>query len=108
MVGFSSGSASGTYAFDGNSLRVQKTTGGAAAAYIFSGGRVIAEYVSGAQPNSPSREYIYSGSQLLAKEESGTNYYHADHLSVRLMTDANGNKIGEQRPFSVWRVLVSE
>src|SRR5208337_3785316 len=37
LVGFSSGSASGTYAFDGNSLRVQKTTGGAAAAYIFSG-----------------------------------------------------------------------
>jgi RHS repeat-associated protein len=45
----------------------------------------------------PTREYIYSGSALLAKIESGaTTYYHADQLSVRLMTDTSGNVIGQQ------------
>jgi RHS repeat-associated protein len=27
---------------------------------------------------------------------SSTTYHHSDHLSVRVSTDANGNKIGEQ------------
>ncbi len=36
----------------------------------------------------PTREYISSGAQMLAKVEGGTTtYYDADHLSVRLMTD---------------------
>ncbi len=46
---------------------------------------------------APTREYIYVGSQLLAKIEGGaTSYYHADHLSVRVTTDANGNVAGQQ------------
>ncbi len=61
--------------------------------YIFSGSKVIAEYVNGAAPASPTREYIYSGSQMLAKIEAGaTNYYHADHLSMRVTTDSGGVK----------------
>jgi len=98
LVAFASGGGSGIYAFDGHSLRVQKTTGGATTVYIFAGSSVIAEYASGAAPSAPTREYIYSGS-LLAKEESGTEYYLRDHLSVRVMTDSNGNKIGEQGHF---------
>ena len=48
-------------------------------------------------PASPSREYIYSGGMRLATLTSTTTtYHHADHLSVRVNTDANGNKIGEQ------------
>jgi len=61
---------------------------------------VIAEYDNGAAPASPTRENIYAGGKLLATITAGTppvtNYYHSDHLSVRLMTDSNGNKIGEQ------------
>src|SRR5713101_6880172 len=72
--------SSGAYAFDGNSLRVQKTVSGATTIYLFSGSKVIAEYASGAALSSPTREYIYSGSALLAKiEGSTTRYYHPDH-----------------------------
>jgi len=38
-----------------------------------------------------SKEYIYSGPALLATiSGTTTTYHHADHLSVRLTTDANG------------------
>jgi hypothetical protein len=59
--------------------------------YIFSGSKVVAEYENGASVTSPTREYIYLGSQLLAKDEGGTlTYYHQDHLSNRVMTDSSG------------------
>jgi RHS repeat-associated protein len=68
--------------------------------YIFSGSKVIAECDNFAAPSSPSREYIYSGSSVLAKIEGGaTQYYHQDELSVRMLTDSNGVKIGEQGHF---------
>ena len=71
------------------------------------GSKVIAEYVNGAAPTSPTREYIYSGGTLLAKIESGaTQYYHSDHLSVRAMSDSSGNKIGDQGHFPYRRIVV--
>jgi RHS repeat-associated protein len=90
------GSNSGTYTYDGNGLRVKKvslvngiTT---TTVYAFSGSKVIAEYVNGAAPASPSTEYIYAGGTLLAKiDSSGTKYYHPDHLSNRLVSDSSGN-----------------
>jgi RHS repeat-associated protein len=91
---------SGTYTYDGKGLRVKKVSGSATTVYIYSGPKVIAEYVNGAAPLSPTREYIYSGDKLLTKIEGGAaQYYHSDHLSVRLTTDSNGNKIGEQGHF---------
>jgi RHS repeat-associated protein len=88
---------SGTYTYDGNGLRVKKVAGSTTTVYAFSGSKVIAEYVNGAAPGSPTREYVYAGGTMLAKIESGaTQYYHRDHLSVRVMTDASGTKIGEQ------------
>jgi RHS repeat-associated protein len=86
------GSASGTYSYDGNSLRVKKVAGSTTTVYIFSSSKVIAEYDNGAAVGSPSREYVYSGARLLAKLDStGTKYYHQDHLSNRLVTDSSGN-----------------
>jgi RHS repeat-associated protein len=38
---------------------------------------------------------------------AGTQYYHQDHLSNRLITDVNGNKIGEQGHFSFGESLPS-
>src|SRR5712691_3960995 len=71
--------------------------GATVAVYIFSGTRVIAEYAAGASLNSPTREYIYSGSALLATiEGSTTKYHHADHLSARLTTDTSGSVLGQQ------------
>jgi len=65
--------------------------------YTFSGTKVIGEYALGANPNSPTREYIYSGSALLATiEGSTTKYHHVDHLSVRLTADISGSVLGQQ------------
>jgi RHS repeat-associated protein len=74
-------------------LRVKKVTGNPATTttvYIFSGTKVIAEYVNGAL----SKEYIYSGSALLATHEGPTGatlrYHHPDHLGTRVDTDTAG------------------
>jgi RHS repeat-associated protein len=93
------GGAAGTYTYDGNSLRVQKCAPNCTApttttVYIFSGTKVIAEYDNGAAVGSPSREYIYSGSALLATiSGASTTYHHPDHLSERVATDQNGNTV---------------
>jgi RHS repeat-associated protein len=97
--------SSATYACDGNNGRPKKTVTGTNAittVYIRSGGDVIAEYDNGAAMNSPTREYIF-GSQRLATVvgsvagSGGTiTYEHPDHLSPRLLTDSNGNDVGEQ------------
>jgi RHS repeat-associated protein len=90
-------SSGSTYSYDGNNLRVQKVASGTTTVYIFSGTKVIAEYVNGAAVGSPTREYIYSGSQLVSTIESGTTkYHHTDHLSPRLTTDTSGNVLGQQ------------
>ncbi len=89
------GSASATYTYDNNRLRVKKAVqNGTTTAYIFSGSKVIAEYENGAAVGSPTREYIYSGGQMLAKVEGGTTkYYLKDRLSTRVVTDSGGNII---------------
>ncbi len=90
-------SSGSTYSYDGNGLRVKKVSGSTTTVYVFSGSKVLAEYENGVLPGSPTREYIYSGDTLLAKIESGaTQYYHQDHLSLRLITDSNGTKNGER------------
>ena len=67
---------------------------------VFAGSSVLAEYNNGAAPGSPSREYIHGASGLLAMISGGaTTYYHQDHLSVRLTTDANGNILTQQGHF---------
>ncbi len=58
--------AGAAYSYDGKGLRFKKVSGGTTTVYLFWGSKVIAEYVNGAAVGSPTREYIYSGSQLLA------------------------------------------
>jgi RHS repeat-associated protein len=105
MTAFQGSSGAGGYVYDANGRRVKKclpncTSPTSSTVYVFSGGKDIAEYDNGAAPASPSREYIYSGSGLLTTLTSAsTTYHHSDHLSVRLNTDANGTKIGEQGHF---------
>jgi RHS repeat-associated protein len=98
------GSSSGTYTYDGKGLRIQKvsvvsgTT--TTTVYVFSGGKVIAEYDNGASPSNPTREYILAGGKLLAKiDTSGTKYYHQDHLSNRLVTDSSGSTVTQMGHF---------
>jgi len=80
-----------TYTYFGP-LRIKKVAGSTTTVYIYSTNKPIAEYVNGSL--TPAREYIYSGSRLLATI-TGTSitYYHPDHLSNRAETDANGNVV---------------
>jgi len=96
LVTFANGSTSGTYSYDGKGVRVKKVSGSTTTAYVFSGNKVIAEYANG----SLSKEYVYSGLQLVATVSGGTTtYYHTDHLSVRMSTNASGSKVGDQGHF---------
>jgi len=83
-----------------SSLRMSLTheiTGGTTTVYIFSGTKVISEYENGTAVGSPTREYIYSGTQLLATMEgSAVKYYHQDHLSNRVITDANSSVVEQK------------
>ena len=104
----SANSGNATYTYDGNGVRVKKAiSSGTTTTYVFSGGKVIAEYEGSGSlsASSPTREYIYSGGQLTAKiEGSATSYYHQDNLSVRLMTNSSGADNGDQGhfPFGEW------
>jgi len=95
-------STAGEYAYDGNNRRVKKCVPSCAApqntttVYIFSGSKVIAEYDNGVAVTSPSREYVYGGTSLIAKiDSSGTKYYHQDHLSNRLVTSSTGATVSQ-------------
>jgi RHS repeat-associated protein len=86
--------ATATYSYDGSSLRVKKVAGSTTTVYVLSGSKVLAEYVNGATPANPTREYIYSGSTLLATlEGSALTYHHKDLLSTRLATDSSGTVV---------------
>ena len=105
MTGFSGSGGTATYSYDGNGMRVVKSvSGGTTTVTIFSGSSVIAEYDNGVAPTSPSREYIYNGAGdttgLLAMISGGvTTYYHQDHLSVRLTTNASGAILTQEGHF---------
>lgn len=92
IVTSSSGGVSSNYSYDGNGVRVSKQVGSATpTVYITLASKVLAEYASGTAASSPLREYIYNGSKLAAKIESGTTrYYQRDLLSNRVITDPTG------------------
>ncbi len=105
MTAFQGLGGAATYSYDGDGLRVVKSiSSGTTTVSIFSGSSVIAEYDNGAAPSSPSREYVYNGAGgatgLLAMFSGGaTTYYHQDHESVRLTTDANRNVVTQEGTF---------
>jgi RHS repeat-associated protein len=84
-------SPTATYTYLG-ALRVERQFGGTTV-YVYSGTQPIAEYAAGAQLTQPNKEYIYSGSQLLATVDAslGTSYQYHDHLSTRVEADASAN-----------------
>jgi RHS repeat-associated protein len=77
----------GTYAYDGNNIRVQYGN----TMYVFSGSKVIAEYTS----SGLQKEYVYAGGQLLLSlDVSGTLVYaHMDHLSTRVELDGSQSTV---------------
>jgi RHS repeat-associated protein len=98
LVNYHNGGA--LYTYDGAGLRVKKVAGGTTTVYIFSGAKVIAEYVNGAAVTSPTREYIYSGGALVATHEgSSLKFQMSDHLSARIITDTSGNVLEQKGHF---------
>jgi RHS repeat-associated protein len=97
------GSSSGTYTYDGKGLRVKRasTVSGTTTTtvYVFSGGKVLAEYDNGSLPSAATREYIYAGGKLIAKIDTATKYYHQDHLSNRAITDSSGSLVAQMGHF---------
>ncbi|MCI0350154.1 MAG: RHS repeat-associated core domain-containing protein [Acidobacteriales bacterium] len=80
-----------SYGYDNGGLRLKKITSANTTTYLYSGTKVIAEYLNG----SLSKEYIYAGSQLLGTiAGSSTTYSYSDHLSVRARADGSGNPLG--------------
>jgi len=97
----SAAAQSASYVYDGASLRVKKCapncTSPTTTVYIFSGSKVVAEYVNGAAVGSPTREYVYAGAQLIATHEAGAlKFHYRDHLSARVTSDASGGSRTEQ------------
>ena len=88
---------SATYTYDGNGLRVEKSGSNGSTIYIFSGAKVIGEYAPGAQPSSPTTEYIYAGASLVASIAGATpTYYHPDQLSARALTSSTGSVVAQR------------
>jgi len=79
--------ATNFYGYDWAGMRVKKN----GTLYVYSGPKVIAEYVSGAAAVSPSVEYIYLKDQMAARIGGGsTTYLYGDHLSTRNEADGTG------------------
>jgi RHS repeat-associated protein len=98
----SSNNGAASYIYDGYGVRVRKCGSSCATSstvYIYAGGTVIAEYDNAATPTAPSREYIDLGGRLAKIEGGAIQYYHPDHLSVRALSDAGGNKIADRGHF---------
>ena len=56
---------------------------------------MITEYNAGT--GGVLADYVYSGSKMIVKEQSGTRrYYLSDPLSERLLLDASANVVGRQ------------
>jgi RHS repeat-associated protein len=86
-----------SYTCDDHGLRVGKNWSAGSAVYIYSGSQQIAEYDSGLP--LPTVEYVYGHNRLAHIANGAITYEHRDHLSPRLYTDANGNKLGENGHF---------
>ncbi|HKQ05770.1 MAG TPA: RHS repeat-associated core domain-containing protein [Blastocatellia bacterium] len=89
------GGATASYAYDHQNRRYKKVAGGSVTHYVWQGGQVLAEH--NGSTGAVLVDYIYNGSQMIAKVVSGaTSYFLSDRLSARLTLDASGNVVGRQ------------
>src|SRR5262249_51872956 len=76
--------------------------GGVTKYHAWAGGQIIAEYeASGANTLIWKTSYVYLGGRLLATTSGAdgteTRFHHPDRLGTRLVTDASGTVVSEQR-----------
>jgi len=82
--------AANTYAYDGGGLRVNRNGN----FYIYSAGKVIAEYAGGAVAASPTTEYVYARNKRVATINAGaTTFHYWDHASIRSSANAAGSVV---------------
>ncbi len=99
------GAANWVYIVDSAGLRPRKCTPNCTnptsnTVYVFLGSQVIAEYDNGATVGSPTREYIYLGTKLLFKVESGTETYVLhDMFSPRVMSNSSCSIVSQTGHF---------
>ncbi|MGB5037639.1 MAG: RHS repeat-associated core domain-containing protein [Blastocatellia bacterium] len=80
-----------TYVYDAHGRRVKKTDGTTVTRFIYNAaGALVAEYAGSSPPATPTKEYVYGASGLLATVDSGgTKFLTPDHLgSTRIVTDS--------------------
>ena len=89
------GGATASYAYDGSNQRYKKITSGATTHYVWQEAQVIAEH--NGSTGASLGDYVYSGSQMIAKASGPTiQYFVSDRLSVRMTVDSSGSVLGRQ------------
>jgi RHS repeat-associated protein len=87
-----------SYTYDADGRRVRRAISGGQTHWQIYGvaGEMVAEYVAGAAPSSPTKEYGYRGGQLLiVAEGSSAKWLIGDHLGTpRMVIDRTGDLTG--------------
>jgi RHS repeat-associated protein len=95
------GNALSSYHYDADGHRVRRITGGLEWWQIYGmDGEVVAEYLAGAAPTAPQKEYGYRKEQLLivASPSANVQWLVTDHLGTpRMVVDLTGNLAGVKR-----------
>jgi RHS repeat-associated protein len=103
-----SGQPTQTYVYDDEGRRIQKTVGGTATNYLYSGVNLVAEYA--ATWGSPVAQYTYGpmiDNIITRITASTTQYFHQDGLnSVMAATNTVGGTDATQR-FDAWGIKVA-
>lgn len=89
-----SGALAGSYIYNANNQRTEKTVNGSTTHYVYGlGGQLYGEYDS---TGNLIREYVYLNGEPLAQIDSGENiaYLHTDHIGTpRIATDSNADQV---------------
>ena len=95
------GNAVSRYSYDADGHRVRRVTGGLEWWHIYGmDGEVVAEYLAGAAPTAPQKEYGYRKEQLLivASPSANVQWLVTDHLGTpRMVVDLTGSLAGVKR-----------
>ena len=83
------------FTYDAIGRRVSRNDGTTNTIFVSSGQQVIAEYLSGSQPTSPTEQYVYAlyiDEPLIKIGTGGTLYYHRNRqYSIVALSDPTGN-----------------
>ena len=83
------------FTYDAIGRRVSRNDGTTNTIFVSSGQQVIAEYLSGSQPTSPTEQYVYASyidEPLITIGTGGTLYYHRNRqYSIVALSDPTGN-----------------